>query len=179
MAVYRRALSTNDIAAHYAAGQTNGPAYASLILANNPAGYWRLGEPGNPTAANLGTLGANGDGQYTYPSHPGQDGPRAPDYPGFEADNRAVAFAGTSGSVDLPPLNLNTNTVTITAWIFTAGIQSNNAAIVFCRSGRTVAGLKFDINDPNGLSYSWNADTAASNFKSGLAVPVANGHLSR
>lgn len=173
VAFYGAALSATDIAAHYGAGKTNGAAYASLVLGNKPIGYWRLGEPGNPPAVNLGTLGANGDGQYIYPAHPAQDGPLPPPYFGFESDNRACAFSGTNGYVELPPLNLNTNAVTMTAWIFCGGIQSNNTAIVFSRAGTTVAGLKFDVNDPNGLSYNWNADSAAFNFKSGLAVPVA------
>lgn len=172
VAFYGAALGANDIAAHYDAGRSNGAGYAALVLANNPIGYWRLGEPGNPPAPNLGSLGADGDGHYIYSAHPGQAGPQSPTYSGFEGDNRACGFASTNGFVDLPALNLNTNTVTITAWILASGIQANNAGIVFCRAGTTVAGLKFDVNDPNGLSYNWNDDDAASNFKSSLAVPV-------
>src|SRR4030095_4169540 len=104
---------------------------------------------------------------------PAQDGPHPPDYPGFEGDNRACGLDGTDGFVDLPALDLNTNTVTITAWILADAIQTNNAGIVFCRAATTVAGLKFDVNDPNGLSYNWNDDDAAFNFKSSLAVPVS------
>ena len=172
VAFYGAALSATDIAAHYGTGRTNGAGYASLVLARNPIGYWRLGEPGNPPAANLGSLGADGNGQYIYSAHPGQGGPLPPAFGGLETDNRACAFSGTNGSVELPPLNLNTNTVTITAWILASEIQATNAGIVFSRAGTTVAGLKFDVNDPNGLSYNWNADAAAANFKSGLAVPV-------
>jgi hypothetical protein len=66
VAFYGAALSANDIAAHYSAATTNGAGYASLVLANNPIGYWRLGEPGNPPAVNLGSLGTNADGNYVY-----------------------------------------------------------------------------------------------------------------
>jgi hypothetical protein len=172
VAFYGAALNASDIAAHYNAAKTNGAGYASLILSNKPIGYWRLGEPGNPPAVNLGSLGANANGQYVYSAHPGQAGPQSPTYPGLEADNKACAFSGTNGFVELPPLNLNTNSVTITAWILADTIQTNNTGIVFSRSANTVAGLKFDVNDPNGLSYNWNDDTAASNFKSSLTVPV-------
>jgi hypothetical protein len=172
VAFYGTALSANDVAAHYNAGETNGAGYASVVLANKPIGYWRLGEPGNPPAANIGTLGSAGDGQYIYSAHPGQGGPLPPAFPGFESTNRAVAFSGTNGLVDLPPLNLNTNTVTMTAWLLASETEANNAGIVFSRGGTTVAGLKFDVSDPNGLSYNWNADDAAANFKSGLTVPI-------
>ncbi|MBI3416523.1 MAG: immunoglobulin domain-containing protein [Verrucomicrobia bacterium] len=173
VAFYGAALSANDIAAHYNAAKTNGTGYATVVLANHPIGYWRLGEAGNPPAVNLGNLGAEANGYYVYSARPGQAGPQSPAYPGFESDNRACGLDGTNGFVDLPPLNLNTNTVTMTAWILAAAIQTNNAGIVFSRTGTTVAGLKFDASDPNGLSYNWNNDTIASNFKSGLTVPVS------
>ena len=172
VAVYNTALSASDVTSHYNAGRSNGPNYPLLVLAKRPLGYWRLGEPGNPPAVNLGTLGTAVNGQYVYPVKPGQKGPRPPAYAGIDASNLAPAFNGPGAAVDIPPLNLNTNTVTIIAWILANAIQTNNAAIVFNRSGTTVAGLKFDINDPNGLSYNWNADKAASDFKSSLTVPV-------
>jgi Concanavalin A-like lectin/glucanases superfamily/Immunoglobulin domain/Immunoglobulin I-set domain len=173
VAFYGTALSATDIAAHYNAGQTNGANYASLVLADQPLGYWRLGEPGNPPALNLGSLGPDANGEFVYPAQPGQAGPQPPDFPGLEATNLACGIPGTNGYVDLPALHLNTNSVTMTAWILANAIQTNNAGIVFCRGGTTVAGLKFDISDPNGLSYNWNDDSAAYNFKSSLAVPVS------
>jgi hypothetical protein len=172
VAFYPKALSAADIAAHYNAAKSNGANYPSVVLASGPVGYWRLNEPGNPPAANLGSLGPNGNGQYVYAASPGQPGPQPPSFPGFDTANRACGFNGTNGAVDLPPLNLNTNTVTITAWILANSIQPANAAIVLSHEATTIAGLKFDINDPNGLSYNWNGDPAAANFKSSLAVPT-------
>jgi hypothetical protein len=172
VAFYGTVLSPADIASHYNNGRTNGLNYPSVVLAKRPLAYWRLGEAGNPSAANLGTLGGALNGQYVFSAHPGQAGPKPPPFPGFEATNLACGFDGTNGSVSLPPMNLDTNTVTITAWILANAIQTNNTGIVFCRAGTTVAGLKFDISDPNGLSYNWNADKGASDFKSSLTVPV-------
>ncbi len=173
VAFYDTALNASDIAAHYSTAKTNGIAYISMVFANNPVGYWRLGEPGSPAALNLGSLGGSANGHYIYGVNPGQPGPQPPAFSGLETTNRACGFNGSSGYVDLPPLNLNTNTVTITAWVLANTIQTNNAGIVFCDSGTTVAGLKFDISDPNGLSYNWNNDSSAASFKSYLTVPVS------
>src|SRR5262249_42010243 len=54
VAVYGTILSPATIKAHFDAASTNGAGYANQILAGSPAGYWRLGEPGDPVAPNLG-----------------------------------------------------------------------------------------------------------------------------
>jgi len=36
--------------------------YESLIISDNPAGYWRLNESPHDPATNLGTVGATSDG---------------------------------------------------------------------------------------------------------------------
>jgi hypothetical protein len=45
----------------------------------------------------------------------------------------------TESHVTIPALNLNTNTVTLAAWI-KPGLQVANAGVIFCRGGGTVAG---------------------------------------
>lgn len=171
-AYYNTALSTTTIKAHYDAALTNSAGYATQILASNPVGYWRLGEAGDPPAVNLGSLGAAADASFVSPAKAGQVGPRPAAFGGFEAANAALGLDGTGGFVEIPPLNLNTNTVTITAWVKPTGTQSTNASIVMCTSGDTVAGLKFDVVDANGLSYNWKSDEGAYNFKSDLVVPA-------
>jgi photosystem II stability/assembly factor-like uncharacterized protein len=52
------------------------------------------------------------------------------------------------------PLNLNSNTATITAWIKPIGDQSDWAGVVLVRGGNTTAGLHFGEN--NELHYMWN-----------------------
>jgi hypothetical protein len=81
----------------------------------------------------------------------------------------AVNLDGTAGDVLIPPLNLYTSTVTITAWIRRSGSQPSSAGIVFSRAGNTVAGLSFGT--ANELRYNWNNTSAAYNFNSGLVVP--------
>ncbi|HTI69978.1 MAG TPA: LamG-like jellyroll fold domain-containing protein [Candidatus Limnocylindria bacterium] len=174
VAIYPKALTAADVTSHFGVGSTNGAAYPALVLAGSPAGYWRLNEaadPAIPTAVNLGTLGTDGNGGYIYPVTAGASGPAGASYPGFEAANKAVSLNGTNGYVSLPALNLNTNAVTISAWVNANDTQAKNTGIVFTRTQNSVAGLKTDVNDPNGLAYNWNDADAASNFKSGIAIP--------
>src|SRR5690606_21756394 len=70
-------------------------------------------------------------------------------------------YAGASKSLDL-----NTNTLTMTAWIKQSGAQDSRAAIVFCRGGNTTAGLGFDGDR---LSYHW--DNSYWWWNSGLTPP--------
>lgn len=64
------------------------------------------------------------------------------------------------------PLYLNSDTVTITAWIKWLGPQSSRAAVVFCRGGNTTAGIGFDGDR---LSYHWNG--SGWWWNSGLGIP--------
>jgi hypothetical protein len=64
-------------------------------------------------------------------------------------------------------LNLNSNTVTITAWIKPIGAQNDWGGIVFCRGGTTTAGVSIKSN--NEIRYHWN-DTNWS-WGSGLIAP--------
>lgn len=172
-AVYDAALSPARILAHYQAGTNVAPVtpYNQLVLADGPVGYWRFGEPADPPAANLGTLGTAGTGGYIYNANPGVDGPRPPSYPGFEAGNTAVAFDGaTGGDVTIPALNLNTNTVTITGWINAAGGQIPGTGVILTRSGETTAGITIDIGGGLALSYNWANDPATFNWASTISL---------
>ncbi len=125
VAFYGSVLSASQIAAHYAAATTNASGYAAQILAQSPLLYFRLNEAGDSPAANLGTLGSAAGGAYLPGSHPGAaGGPAPPPFPGFEAGNKALSLDGTGGYMSVPPLNLNTNTVTITGWINANGSQA-------------------------------------------------------
>ncbi len=84
---------------------------------------------------------------------------------------KALSLPSTSGSdnVIIPPLNLNTNKMTISAWIKPDGIQNSGAGVVFSRDGTTAAGLNFTSNN-NQLGYNWNA--TEWQWQSGAIVPV-------
>jgi len=68
----------------------------------------------------------------------------------------------------IPPLNLNTNKMTISAWIKPEGIQNSGAGIVFTRAGTSVSGLNFKSN--NELGYHWNGNEYG--WYSGATVPA-------
>jgi photosystem II stability/assembly factor-like uncharacterized protein len=64
-------------------------------------------------------------------------------------------------------LNLNSNTVTLMAWVKPNGTQNDWAGLVFCRGGSTTAGMSLRTN--NELRYHWN--DSGYNFSSGLLLP--------
>lgn len=66
-----------------------------------------------------------------------------------------LEMPGNSGDyAAIPALNLNSNTVTMSAWVKSDGLQNSRAGIIFCRGGGTVAGL--GVAENNALSYHWN-----------------------
>lgn len=69
--------------------------------------------------------------------------------------------------VSTPALNLNTNTLTISAWVKRNGNYNNWNGIVFARGGTTTSGL--NLGDNNELRYHWNGGKWS--FNSGLVVP--------
>jgi Concanavalin A-like lectin/glucanases superfamily/Immunoglobulin I-set domain/Immunoglobulin domain len=172
VAYYGAALTDAQVKAHFDAATTNPAGYASQIIGDAPLLYYRFQEPPDALAANLGTLGASANGVYLGTSAPGQAGPQPPAYPGFEAGNHAVGFDGSgAGHVNLGALNLDTNTVTITAWVKPNGQQAPYAGIVFNRTATTTAaGLAIDAAGGLDVAYDWNDDNATYNWPSYLTM---------
>lgn len=81
----------------------------------------------------------------------------------------ALTFNGSSSSVSIPAMNLNANTVTLTAWVKRNGSQTSWDGLVFCRAGSTVAGMHFGT--ANELRYTWDNAGGSYNFNSGLTLP--------
>ncbi len=145
-------------------------AFSSGVLSNSPAAYWRLNELSGSTA--LDTAGGN-NATYGNAVTLGVAGPQPPDYLGFEITNTGVQLTnGVNNSwLTTPALNLNTNTVTITAWIYPMGSQAAYTGLVFCRSGSTVAGMNFNSGGTD-LGYTWNNDAGSWGWSSGLQPPA-------
>lgn len=172
VASYSAALTATQVAAHFAAATTNSAGYGTQILADSPNLYWRFREPADPVAGNIGSLGTAADGRYVYPARPGIAGPRPALFPGFEANNTAVAFDGTGGNVALKNLNLDTNTVTITCWVNLTNVQAASAGIVFCRTANTTAGLTIDpVYAGYGLGYNWGGQGIAWSPQNDSGLP--------
>jgi hypothetical protein len=103
--------------------------YQSTVVSQGPVGYWRLNETTQPgtnaptTAANVGSLGATGNGTY--------EGPQGllRGFPGALANSdTAVHFNGTDQFVSVPyDAALNPSTFTIEGWLNADNIAANCA----------------------------------------------------
>ncbi len=146
-------------------------AYAESVVSNAPVAYWRLNETNGASIAYdffgvyNGTIESGVTG--------GVPGPQSPMFMGFETNNTAMQLNGGGSSyLMMPTFNLNTNTVTIAGWINPNGLQGDYAAIVFCRSGSTAAGLNFNAATTTGtniLHYTWNG--IRYDTETGLVLP--------
>ena len=111
-------------------GTTNVTAadYSATVLPTGPVAYWRLDEVSGSTAANLGS-GAGLNGTYTSASL-GTGGPRPPQFNGFEPNNNAPTFNGTSSFISIPsPLLNNRSQFTIAGWIRPTVAQAARAGL--------------------------------------------------
>jgi hypothetical protein len=104
---------------------------SALLLSYNPNGFWRFSETSGSTSTNTGTSGAALNGTWFASPNLNQAGPRPPAQSGFEADNSATAFngstqyleAGTNGTLN------NTSRFTIMGWVRRAGAQPNRTGL--------------------------------------------------
>src|SRR5262249_48231185 len=148
--------------------------YAEKIFTNNPVAYWRLNEI-EDTSTNFSVVfdsvgGFNGVyGPLALNGFNNIAGPQSPDFPGFENGNPAMQSQNSTVTpvpypssyiswAVAPPLNLNTNTVTMCAWIKpNPVVQLASTAFIFARgAGSDVCGFGYLNNNLNHLSYTWN-----------------------
>jgi hypothetical protein len=144
-------------------------AYDAAVLARNPLAYWQLDESSGATLA-VDYWGSF-DGTYGQYSTPGTAGPRPPTFPGFSVANTANTslYNTPDSAIGIPPLNLNTNTATIVAWIYPNSSQGAYVTLFCSRAAGTLAGINY-YSDGSTLGYTWNSDHFG--FNSGLTVPV-------
>ena len=172
--------STNSAAASLTIVSPNG-AFETSLAAVNPLHFYAFEDAGNPgTGTEVAfdfTGGDNGIyGTDTANASSGNPGPRPSDgYPGFSSGNASAgffAFAEPSHVTISSPWNINTNTVTITAWINPNGGQDDLEGIAFNRgSGSDVSGLNTAGSGNSTLGYTWNNDAGTINWDSGLQPP--------
>lgn len=121
VAIYTNALSAAQVLAHYQNGlnSSRGVAYSSLVQADGPVEYLRLGDAAKNVAANGGTLGTNAPGWYNPYTVTGYSGPHAPGDTGFESNNAAAVLNGANSYIELGnPGALNfTGAITLEAWV--------------------------------------------------------------
>jgi Concanavalin A-like lectin/glucanases superfamily/Immunoglobulin I-set domain len=154
--------------------------YGSSVLANNPSAFWRLDEIGNPATNPPASDYAGGfTGTYEIGSSNGFNGiagPRPSAFPGFASANNAVQTTGlgdglTPTWVTVPPLHLETNRVTMTAWIYSDGAQVDYCGLFEIGGGNAgfAYGGDFSLNAGQ-LIYWWSGATYT--FVSGLVIPT-------
>lgn len=160
-AIYGTALSSTRVSAHYTAATSSG-AYAAAVNADAPLLYHNYFWPSPaPVTANLGTLGSAGNGVFLSGSIAGATGPVPSIFPGFSATNKASAFIANGGAVRLPAFNLNTNTVTISAWVNATNAQQLGAGLVVTPGSGLIIDGAFG---GYGLGYYWNNNAATYNW---------------
>ena len=162
--------------------------YDAAVLADAPAVYYRLNDSGNPSSNNVVAYDNAGGFNGIYGidvtnGSAGVQGPRPTNgYPGFAANNPAALFSpgDTNSWITLAPWNLNTNSVTFTAWVNPAATEPGLAGIVMTgTTNDTYAGLDYyyqaDNNGNVNLAYQWNEGPGNDEdvfYQSGLPTPT-------
>jgi hypothetical protein len=163
----------------------SGEAVEAAVIAANPVAFYQFNETGDPATNNspvfdfsggfngtYGTAIQNGSANYNVPGPLPADG-----LTGFSSGNTAARFtlSTLASRVTVNPWNLNTNAVTLTAWINPNGPQNLNEGLVFSRASGTTAGLCYSSQlDPTGnanLAYNWNNEFDTYSWLSGLTPP--------
>jgi hypothetical protein len=132
-----------------------GPAKGELV------GWWKLDEGSGTTAYD--SSGNGFDGTLT-----GDTKWVAGKY------GAAVEVDGDGDYVEIPPIGINSDTVTMSAWIKRNGSQSDYTGIFFTRNMPTnnlACGLMISPGGTN-IGYTWNGNSSATwSWASGLVVP--------
>ncbi|MGC9940969.1 MAG: LamG-like jellyroll fold domain-containing protein, partial [Verrucomicrobiota bacterium] len=150
--------------------------FVGAMLAAQPVAYWRLNETGSTASGTLIAADALNrfNGVYGSSATDGIGGPTPLlGFPGFEASNTGAGVVnGVANSfITVPALNLNTNAITITAWIYPIGTPANYCGLVFCRPGGDASGLNFTSGGQ--LGYTWNQNNQNTwSWLSGLVPPL-------
>jgi hypothetical protein len=165
--LFESAASAEGAVAFYPLNETGDPASSYVIAVDNAGGFDGV----------YGSMVQDGNPLYNIAGPQPSDG-----FPAFSDTNTAAFFTTDvpdfESQITVPPLYLNTNTVTLTAWINPFEQQGAYAGIVFCRgSGDMVAGLDF-IAFTNAtvtsidLGYHWDNDANTYTWQSGLMPPI-------
>ncbi len=125
-----------------------------------PQAFWKLSETGGSTAFDS-QGGYNGTYNLCVLGQPGAPMNSGP----------AVAFQDPWAGVNVPPLNLNSNALTITAWVNPGRAEAPYSGVFM--NDATASGIIFGSG--NRLGYLWNyaANNSSSiNFQSGPVAPT-------
>jgi hypothetical protein len=148
-----------------------------LILAASPLSYWHLNETNGDVAYDwIGGL----NGTYGAGTTLGETGVSDPPFYGFPSNNFAVAMNNTDGTagdgyVTAPALGLNTNTLTITCWVYPFADITGYNGLVYSRAstyGKGITYVGLGTSRFNMLGYTWNSNSISTyGWPSGLITP--------
>jgi hypothetical protein len=174
--------------------------YTYCVYTNHPLAYWKFEETNDTKGLAISKQaydysGHNFDATYGLNCYDGAEtllyvgagyhGPRAfTKYSGFPITNGCAGMGGDvtsplfNGYLSVPPLNINTNNVTFTMWIYpNAATQPSGAGLFMNRNGSDAAGVGLStmtngLGTPT-LGYTWNSNNAATyGWNTGL-YPIA------
>ena len=168
--VTNRAGVTNSAEATLTVIAPSAGSYEAAAIGLNPVAYYRYNETAGSTVAY--DYWGGYDGTVNANATMGLPGPTNPPFAGFEALNTAlgVTNAIASSFVSCPAFHLNTNSVTLSAWVYADGSQGGWRGIVYSRAGNTTAGIH--TGNGNELRYTWNDAGDTWGWDSGLQIPV-------
>ncbi len=146
--------------------------YGAMVLSNNPVAFWQLNETNSPSSGTLqafdytghgynGTYGTTAQNKYN-----GIVAPQAPPYPGFATGQGALQMTASDANsvVTIPPLNLNSATVTFAMWIKPPATVGTYTGLLMNRTaagdaeGFGFGGTQSNSTTMAGLGYTWNTN---------------------
>lgn len=134
-----------------ASAGTLGLSYAEIVMADSPAGYWRLNESvgttANPTSGvTAGTYSASGVTYGVLGAHLNND--------------RAIALNGTNGFINMGNVYNSTGHYTFEAWVYLTSPVSTNSRSVVAKAA-TNNGLALEVNTSQRATFTaFNGTTA-------------------
>jgi hypothetical protein len=136
-----------------------GNSYQQEVLADNPRGYWRLGETAGTLAADFGS--GHNTGTYTGGALLGQAGPLVGD------PDKAVRFDGVNDLVDFGDpadgsLDLGTGNFAVEFWLKTSSNSQNYSVI-----GKQTSGASWNILTTTGAAGSSTLGKLRATFSDG------------
>ena len=79
--------------------------------------------------------------------------------------NLIPAACANTSYISLPPLNINSNVMTVTMWINPNEAQSHVNGLLYCRAGNLPAGFGWGNAAAYGLGYNWGDNAATYNYE--------------
>jgi hypothetical protein len=150
-------LGTNGIG--YGTTNTAQADYGQAVQLTSPVIHYRLNEASGAVAANVGSSGSAQNGAYNNVTF-GSAGPRPPGFNGFEANNNAATFNGSSSFVGGPPGFFNNlSGFTVAGWVNPAATPGSRIGLFGqndCVEFGFINGFTIELWTPGGGSMQVN-----------------------